>query len=373
MPNLVNPNSFLDKTTVSVDADISRANTLPGNLYSSESFFENAKDLIFAKTWHFVSHDDVVRTSGSVFPFMLSKGYLNEPLIYTKDKYDELRCMSNVCTHRGNILVQNGQKMRDITCCYHGKRFGLDGRFKGMPGFDDAKNFPAESDNLPQVPFGKFGKLLFAALEPAFSFDEVFGEIFDRLSFLPHEQLKFNEDLTRDYLVKANWMLYCENYLEGFHIPFIHPSLNAAIDFGNYEYEIKKYYNLQIGIVKQGEEVFDIPEGHQDYGKRVGAYYYWIFPNLMLNFYPWGLSINVVTPLEKELTKVRFLTYVWDETKFDKGAGSDLDKVEREDEEIVERVQLGVKSRLYKKGRYSPTMEKGVHHFHSLIAEFLKK
>ena len=108
-----------------------------------------------------------------------------------------------------------------------------------------------------------------------------------------------------------------------------------------------------------------------DFGKRIGAYYYWVFPNLMLNFYPWGLSINVVTPIEKELTKVRFLTYVWDESKFDKGAGSDLDKVEREDEEIVERVQLGVKSRLYKKGRYSPTMEKGIHHFHSLITDFI--
>jgi choline monooxygenase len=373
MDNLINPNLFFDKSSVNVNEDILYAHTLPGTVYSSATFFENCKELVFTKTWHFITDTDQIRNSNFVYPFILSKGFLNEPLIFTRDKEDKLRCMSNVCTHRGNILVQSPNAMRDIVCCYHGKRFGLDGCFKSMPGFDDAANFPSESDNLTQVSFNQFGKLLFASLNPAFSFESVFDEIYKRINFLPHQELKLNEDLSREYLVKANWMLYCENYLEGFHIPFIHPGLNAAIDFSNYEYEIGNYFNLQIGIVKQSEEIFDIPKDHQDFGKRIGAYYYWIFPNIMLNFYPWGLSINIVNPLEKELTKVQFKTYVWDESKLEKGAGANLDKVEREDEEIVERVQMGVKSRLYHKGRYSPKMEKGVHHFHSIIAEFFKE
>ena len=72
--------------------------------------------------------------------------------------------------------------------------------------------------------------------------------------------------------------------------------------------------------------VFDLPEGHPDFGKKVAAYFYWIFPNMMFNFYPWGLSINIVKPLLINKTKVAFLTYVWDESKFDKGAGALLDK-----------------------------------------------
>ena len=355
---------------ISIDEDITQASTLPGLLYSSSSFFECTKELIFTKSWHFVTDADELRVDGTIFPFVLSPGFLNEQLMITRSK-SGLKCMSNVCTHRGNILVQSKQQnCKGITCCYHGKRFDLDGCFKSMPGFEEAKNFPTNADNLPQIALKEFGKLLFTAIEPVFSFEESFGKILERLSFLPHQDLRHYPELSRDYLVKANWMLYCENYLEGFHIPFVHPSLNEAIDFGNYEYELDKYFNLQIGIVKDGEETFDIPETHQDFGKKVGAYYYWVFPNIMLNFYPWGLSINIVNPLEKELTKVKFLTYVWDESKFDKGAGSGLDKVEREDEEIVERVQMGVKSRLYKQGRYSPTMEKGTHHFHRLIAEF---
>ena len=87
----------------------------------------------------------------------------------------------------------------------------------------------------------------------------------------------------------------------------------------------------------------------------------------MFNFYPWGLSINIVLPINTEKTKIKFLSYIWDESKLDSGAGSELDKVEKEDEEIVEKVQRGVKSRFYDRGHFSPTMEKGVHHFHLLL------
>ena len=92
----------------------------------------------------------------------------------------------------------------------------------------------------------------------------------------------------------------------------------------------------------------------------------------MVNVYPWGISLNVVRPLAPDRTKVSFLTYVWDESKLDRGAGSGLDRVEREDEEVVESVQKGIRSRFWRGGRYSPTQEKGVHHFHRLLVETLR-
>ena len=94
---------------------------------------------------------------------------------------------------------------------------------------------------------------------------------------------------------------------------------------------------------------------------------------MMFNFYPWGLSINVVRPISKKQSKVSFITYVMDAAKLDQGAGADLDKVEREDEFVVEAVQKGIESRHYATGRFSPTREQGVHHFHRLLAEFLHK
>ena len=92
----------------------------------------------------------------------------------------------------------------------------------------------------------------------------------------------------------------------------------------------------------------------------------------MFNVYPWGVSVNVVTPLAVDRTRVSFLPFVWDPSQREQGAGGGLDRVEREDEAIVEAVQRGVRSRLYDRGRYSPAREGGVHHFHRLLAEFMR-
>ena len=191
-----------------------------------------------------------------------------------------------------------------------------------------------------------------------------------RLSLNPL-QSGYEPTRSRDYLVKCNWALYVENYLEGFHIPYVHSSLNEVIDYGAYTDELYDYCCLQLGIAKPGEECFTLSEISPDYGSEIAAYYWWVFPNLMLNYYPWGLSINIVRPLAQDLTKVSFITYVSDHSKLDKGAGSGLDRVEREDEAIVEMVQRGMQSSFYSRGRYSPKRERGVHHFHRLLTEFL--
>jgi choline monooxygenase len=92
---------------------------------------------------------------------------------------------------------------------------------------------------------------------------------------------------------------------------------------------------------------------------------------MMFNFYPWGISVNIVKPVTSARSVVSYLTYVSDASKLGKGAGADLERVELEDEAVVESVQKGIRSRFYSNGRYSPTRERGTHHFHRLIAEFM--
>jgi choline monooxygenase len=193
-----------------------------------------------------------------------------------------------------------------------------------------------------------------------------------RLAGLPFDRFVFDAAAARDYLVNANWALYVDNYLEGFHIPYVHNSLAATLDYGAYAVELSRYAVLQLGIAKPGEPSFMLPPSHPDASRQIAAYYYWIFPTTMFNVYPWGISVNVITPLAVDRTRVSFLPFVWDESKREVGAGSGLDRVEREDEAIVEAVQRGVRSRLYDRGRYSPTREAGVHHFHRLLAEFMR-
>ena len=354
------------------DPDITQARTLPGSFYTDPAVFEAQRERIFARSWQFVGDEpSTIRIPGQVFPFTLLEGCLNEPLLLTRGTDDVARCMSNVCTHRGTLVCEAPGNERHLRCRYHGRRFGLDGTFQHMPEFEQCKNFPTSADDLPRLPLERLGPLLFTNLSPAEPFADWIAPVAARVGWLPLHEFKFDPSRSRDYLVACNWALYCENYLEGFHIPFVHNALNEALDYGAYTTELYRTGNLQLGIAKAGaaEVVFDLPASSPEAGRRIGAYYFWLWPNLMLNFYPWGLSINIVRPLAPDRTRVSFLSYVWNPERLDAGAGAGLDRVEREDEAVVEAVQKGLRSRLYTRGRYSPAREQGVHQFHRLLAE----
>lgn len=354
-----------------VDPDISVARTLHTDFYTDPAMYQLAKEKLFVPSYQFIGDQHAVAGIGYCHPFTFLEGYLNEPLVLTKDSNGALHCLSNVCTHRGTIVVHEPCKVSQLRCRYHGRSFALDGRFKSMPEFKEVKDFPAPSDNLTQLPVKQWGPWLFASLQPGADPAPYLEDMISRVGWLPVNEFKPRPDLSKDYVVKAHWALYCENYLEGFHIPFVHAGLNAVIDFGNYTTETFRYSNLQLGIAKDEDDIFDLPASSPDYGKKVAAYYFFVFPNMMFNFYPWGLSINIVQPLTIDRCKVSFLTYVWKEDKFNTGAGSDLNTVEMEDEEVVEAVQTGVRSRFYGHGRYSVTREQGTHHFHRIISSLL--
>ncbi|TMC76399.1 MAG: aromatic ring-hydroxylating dioxygenase subunit alpha [Chloroflexi bacterium] len=355
-----------------IDPDIRVARTLPARVYSDPDLFRSQRDSVFARTWQYAGHDDLVKVAGQVYPFTLLPGALDEPLLLTRDMRDQLHCLSNVCTHRGTLVVDGAGHEQQLRCRYHGRRFTLDGRFHSMPEFEATKDFPSPSDDLPQVGLGTWERFLMVSLTPAITFEDAVAPMRARLAGLPFDALVYDAAGARDYLVNANWALYVDNYLEGFHIPYVHSSLAATLDYGEYAVELERYLVLQLGIAKPGEAAFALPSSHRDHGRPIAAYYFWIFPTTMFNVYPWGVSVNVVTPLSVDRTRVSFLPFVWDDARRETGAGAGLDRVEREDEAIVEAVQRGVRSRLYERGRYSPAREGGVHHFHRLLAEFMR-
>lgn len=330
-----------------VDADIRKAKTLSSDFYTDARYFEESKEKIFARSWQFAGSVDEVE---NLKPLNVLPDFLDEPLLLSENG-GRVSCVSNVCTHRGKILIDEPCKANLIRCGYHGRRFDLDGRFLSMPEFEGVENFPSTDDDLRRVPFETVGGFGFASLDPLASFGEFVG---NAATFFEDGENKLTA--RRDYEVNAHWALYCENYLEGFHIPFVHKSLNEIVDYGTYTTETFRFSSMQTGYDEHG---------------NVAGRYLFIFPNLMFNFYPWGISVNVVRPVSPSESVVEFLTYVSDEAKLGSGAGADLDRVELEDEAVVESVQRGIRSRFYSHGRYSPTREQGTHHFHRLIAEFM--
>jgi len=334
-----------------INPDIRSAETLSSEFYTDEVYFEESKQKIFARSWQLLG---LVSSAYNVQPKILLENFLDEPILISQDEKNRIQCLSNVCTHRGKILVKEDCKRDGLRCGYHGRRFSLDGKFLSMPEFADVKNFPSEKDNLAKIRFEVWNDLVFISIDPVAPIEQFIGEMKSSTADLDSEKLKLAS--TKDYFVKAHWALYCENYLEGFHIPYVHKSLNEVLDYGNYTTDLFKYLNLQTGLDEQGE---------------IAAKYFFIFPNMMFNFYPWGLSVNIVKPIKSNLTKVEYMTFVSDKSKLDTGAGADLETVELEDQAVVESVQKGINSSFYERGRYSPTREQGTHHFHRLISDFM--
>jgi choline monooxygenase len=352
-----------------IEADITVARTLPSAVYREVGWYERVRERVLGRSWHLLG-DAAEVPVGHAVPGTLLPGCLDEPYVITNVGGTH-RVLSNVCTHRGNIVCGAAGPAQGLRCRYHGRRFSAEGRCLSMPEFEGVVGFPGPSDDLPSLQLGRWSRFLFGALAPAFSLEEAMAPLEARLGWMPIESFVPDPAGARTFHIKANWILYCDNYLEGFHIPFVHKALDQALDYGSYRTELFPRGSLQIGVAQGDDDTFFLPDTSPDAGTAVAAYYFWVFPNLMFNFYPWGLSVNVVEPLGPSETRVRFLPFVWDEARRNVGAGAGLDRVEEEDEEVVEAVQRGVRSRMYDRGRYSPTRETGVHHFHRLLAERL--
>ena len=357
-------------STYFVNPDITCAETLPASFYHDQNQFEKMKESVFAKSWQWLGDSpSLLPLDGFAHPFSFLENHLTEPMVLVRNNNSEITCLSNVCTHRGNIVSHHPGKINGLSCMYHGRRWTMGGTFKHMPEFKEAKDFPRPCDDLHRFDLQEWGPFLFTGLEPEIDFSVIKDYLNQWIGFLPLNEFKLDTSKSRDYLINCHWALYCDNYLEGFHIPFVHPDLNAVLDYDAYTTELFDYGTLQIGYSDGAEEVFDLPDDHPIAGSEVAAFYFWVFPNMMFNFYPWGLSVNIVKPLSISKTKVSFITYMYDDSKYEIYSADAIDKTEREDEFVVEGVYKGLHSRYYKTGRFSPKREQGVHHFHRMLSE----
>ena len=347
-----------------IHPDIRKAQTLPSRFYTDPVEHQRLKGVF--KGWQFAAHLAELEAN-SILPVDHLEALTGEPVVLVKG--ENTQCLSNVCTHRGMRLVLEPCTKSTLQCRYHGRTFDLGGNLRHMPEFEQAIGFPSEADHLHQFPLKRWMGLYFTAMDDAPPLPWAMLE--ERLGFLAPEAFTYDPSRDRDHAVEANWMLYVDNYLEGFHIPYVHPELNQALDHAGYETETFEGGVLQIGKAVDGDLTFDLPSGHPDAGQAIAAYYLWLFPNMMFNFYPWGLSVNIVMPVSPTTCRVLYRGYVGQAELASQGAGSVLDTVEDQDQWVIEAVQKSMHSAVYDRGRYSPTREQGVHHFHRMIDRFL--
>ncbi|HXY01564.1 MAG TPA: SRPBCC family protein [Candidatus Limnocylindrales bacterium] len=373
-------------TTKPIRADVNPrlecAETLASCFYTDPAVLTLEKERIFRRAWQLVGtlnqpcgeQNGIAWTIADPETFFTCE-VAGEPVVVARDSSGKLRAFSNVCRHRAGPIAQGSGRKRVLNCAYHGWTYTLDGRLIGTPEIDGVEFFDRSTMGMFPLRCETWEQFIFVNFDPAAPpLSEFLGNIPELAGEFSFSGLSLAE--RRDYIVNCNWKVYVDNYLEGYHIPIVHPGLMKEIDYPRYRCETFRFHSQQLGPVKEvkpGEEaerIYTPDAGLKD------ALYFWVFPNLMLNIYPDNVSTNLVVPLSHDKTLTVFEWYFHDaeSPKVRERAAKAIgfsDEVQQEDVHICEAVQRGLQSATYDRGRYSVKRENGVHHFHTLLAEFL--
>jgi choline monooxygenase len=351
------------------ERDLARARTPPAAWYHDPELHAREKRLVFGRTWQLVGRLNQVRLPGEYVTCSVA----DEELVVTRA--GSLHALSAVCRHRAGPVARGAGQRKSLQCGYHGWTYSLDGRLLSAPEFEGASDFDPAGVCLPTFRVEPWGPFVFVNLaREGASLAQALGAIPEETRRQPLDRLSLYK--RQDYELACNWKTYVDNYLEGYHIPIVHPALFRELDYGAYRVETFALHSRQRAPLKPRAPGQLFESSLKD-GAPAEALYYWLFPNLMLNFYPDHLQLNLVLPLAPERTLTRFEWYVLDPTR--PGVAPELERsvalaeqVQREAMAICEAVQRGLRSRHYDSGRYSVLRENGVHHFHGLLAQWLE-
>ncbi|HLX11459.1 MAG TPA: aromatic ring-hydroxylating dioxygenase subunit alpha [Bacteroidota bacterium] len=344
---------------------IERSETVPSVWYTDPAIAEIEKDRIFGPTWQFIGHTSKVKNPGD----QIIGTAAGNPILIVRGKDDVVRAFYNVCRHRGGPIALEDGCSNVLQCKYHGWTYLLDGSLRGVPQFDRVELFDKKDFGLVPVKLAEWEGMLFVCLDtPVAPLERYLKGIHERIAPINLASKKFYRRVT--YTVNCNWKAYVDNYLEGYHLPHVHPELCNLLDYREYVTETAEYHSLQHSPFTGKDNVYNSKDGE--------AFYYFVYPNFMMNILPGRLQTNLVLPISVNQCQVIFDYYYDDITshsaiKIIEDDISYSDKIQQEDIEICQHVQRGLESRAYDRGRFSVECEQGVYHFQTLIKKAFQR
>ena len=334
-----------------------RDKTIPSNWYSDVKILKIEKENIFSKSWHLLGSIDRIPNKGDY----LIKTINEQPIVVIKDKVGEINVFYNVCQHRGCVLLEKDGNSKQIKCGYHGWVYELNGELKAARGFDK-EDLDFEELNLKSIEHYIWMNQIFVKFQSdCNNLPKTLKEIENIISPIKFDNYLFH--LRKSYEIKCNWKVYMDNYLEGFHIPLVHPKLNRVINYKSYSTEIFDNFSLQWCHINAESS----PYKKTDDASK--AYYFTLFPNILFNIVPGRLQTNIIEPINASSCNVYFDYYFENEEDLE-SIQEDIsfsEEVQNEDINICERIQIGLKSDGFAHGVFSKKYETGVSHFQSYI------
>jgi choline monooxygenase len=351
-------------------APLPEASTIPAPWYVDPRIAHLEAQTVFTRSWQVAGRAEQVERPGQ----FVTANIAAEPIVVVRGADGQLRAFYNVCRHHAaKVVTEPCGSASILHCPYHGWNYGLDGSLKGMPEFDGVKNFERHENGLVPVKADIWEAFVFVTLDPnPQPLHDFLGGLVKRCAPLGLAKLHYFD--TRVYEIACNWKVFVDNYLDGgYHVPHLHKGLSSVLDYKQYTIENEDRYCLQSSPMVASNE--DAATGSTRKGDR--AWYFWQYPNFMINCYEGYMDTNLVIPIDVDHCRVIFDFYFSDisEARREHNAQSLAvgDRVQSEDLGICEDVQRGLKSRAYGAGRLSVRREAGEHLFHRLLAADLKR
>lgn len=335
---------------------LDHATALPARYYVGEAMLAMEQRAVFARSWQLVAHQGQLAEPGD--HVVEQVGHV--PVIVVRGQDGVLRGFVNVCRHRaGPLALCNGKGARALHCKYHGWTYTLEGQLRSAPEMQGAADFDVADIRLPPIRVHEWQGLVFVALDDAVPpFEQVYGGIVERIAPIDLSAMRY---LRRDsYEIDCNWKVYVDNFLEGYHLPHVHPGLSKVLDYRAYDTELFDWYSLQSSPLRNSTAIYGDGE----------AFYYFVYPNVMLNIMPGRLQTNRIVPLGPDRCRVEFDYYYAQDAAAQARIAADQefsDEVQQEDIDICVAVQRGLTSGTYEAGRLCPKRESGVWHFHNQL------
>jgi choline monooxygenase len=370
----------LESVLRGVRAQIDEARGLPGWMFHDAEVHALERERIFSKSWVCVGAEDDLPRIGDVMPVEVA----GRPLFLVRDETGYLRCFHNICSHRGALLVTESGRRKVIACPYHSWTYGLDGALKKTPhicGQDNHEHptLDMSLNGLKPVRCATWARLVFVNLDPlAPSLDEELAPLAERWSDHDLSLLRFGG--AQDFVLPANWKLGVENFVERYHLPWVHPSLNG---FSGIDRSYEIFGDLFVGVGSRKvapprphgplPTFPDLPESAHERGE-----YPALFPNVLLGLHADSMFAYVLTPDGPHRTKERlYFFFVGDESLDPRYAAAKAHlltvfaDINREDMDIVARLHRGCASPAMPGAVFSPVFEKTSQTFQRMVAERL--
>lgn len=389
---MIGAQRYLDESTYAqTRLPVSLASTLIPEAYYSEDFHAIERDRVWNRSWICVGYAHQLAQVGDTIVVRVDE----RSIIVTRAP-DGIRAFHNVCRHRGAEILSAPGCFKYFRCPYHAWGYALDGTLKGVPYFEDnettpellsiydasrAKEFDKAEYGLLPVKVGVWACFVFINLDPASApLSDQLGDLAERLTNYPLEELQLVKSVF--YEIDANWKLVAENYMEYYHLPTVHPSLNLVSHLRNH-YPFQgpgMYYGMTTRPLDKDPNVpIDRELRHMprlDEEENQSARWVWLFPNVSISLLPDYMIIMALNPAGPRRTIERYDYFCHPDTigmpnfaELIEPVYRFWDEVNIEDIRIVESVQRGLANRAYQGGRMCFRFEDTIHQFQNHVID----